>query len=53
MKTDARALESIVTTLEQQGDIAIHTTATPGRPGKEYELLEDTEASRHGRKKTR
>jgi hypothetical protein len=40
MKTDAQSFQKIVDTLLQQEDIEVDRTATPGRTGTRYRLLE-------------
>jgi hypothetical protein len=40
MKTDAKTFLSLVTTLEQSGDIVIRTQSTSGRSGRFYRLAE-------------
>ncbi len=40
MKTDAKTFLSLVTTLEQAGDIVIRTQSTSGRSGRYYRLAE-------------
>ena len=42
MKTDARAFQEIITTLEQRGDVLISTSSTAGRPSRCYQLLDGT-----------
>lgn len=39
MKTDAKTFQEIVTTLEQQGDVAIVMQSTGGRPQRAYRLV--------------
>jgi len=39
MKMDARKFRELIVTLEQRGDVATVTSATPGRPTREYQLL--------------
>jgi len=38
MKIDAKSFSGLVTTLEQRGDITVHTLATSGRTGRIYKL---------------
>jgi hypothetical protein len=40
MKVDAKHFQSLVTTLEQRGDITIRTQSSAGRPGRFYRLAE-------------
>ncbi len=40
MKMDARTFRELIITLEQRGDVATVTTATTGRPTREYQLLD-------------
>jgi predicted ArsR family transcriptional regulator len=44
MKIDARTFQEIITTLEQQGDVAIVSQATTGRPQRAYQLVDDGSA---------
>ncbi len=39
MKMDAKSFQEMITTLEQQGDIAVSIVATTGRPQRVYKLL--------------
>jgi predicted ArsR family transcriptional regulator len=39
MKMDAKSFQEMITTLEQQGDIATSIMATTGRPQRVYKLL--------------
>jgi DNA mismatch repair ATPase MutL len=38
MKIDAKTFHELITTLEQQGDVAIVTQSTAGRPQRAYRL---------------
>jgi len=40
MKTDAKTFHSLVTTLEQSGDLLVRTQLTAGRPARIYGLVE-------------
>lgn len=39
MKMDARTFRELIITLEQSGDVSTVTSVTPGRPSREYQLL--------------
>lgn len=41
MKIDAKTFQELITTLEQQGDVAICTQSTAGRPQRSYRLVND------------
>ena len=49
MKTDAKSFSSLVTTLEQRGDIAVQVQATSGRTGRIYRLAGSSSDSTTGK----
>jgi hypothetical protein len=53
MKIDAKTFLSLVSTLEQRGDIVTRIQSTSGRPGRFYGLIEEAEEGREeGRAET-
>jgi hypothetical protein len=50
MKTDAKTFQELISTLEQQGDVATVSQSTSGRPQRAYQLTPDAVANEAGEK---